>query len=203
MKYSPIVALVGLFAVSACDGVVAPTSGVEYRPELAGTVDHAMCLLGFSASPVVQLVTGHQLVNGTLNGKPATFVLDTGANVSVIHQPYAADFGLTPQRGVTGAAVGLGGGMKATRASVETLQIADVQIRQRHLMIADLSQLESILGRLTRSPIHGIVGQDVLREHRAVIDVARPMLYLRKEKTPPAPVPVERCQGAGDAETDG
>ncbi|MFN3514813.1 MAG: retropepsin-like aspartic protease [Phenylobacterium sp.] len=194
---SALAALLALFAASACDGLAVPTAGVEYRPEQAGTVDHAMCLLGFSAVPVRQLVTGHQLVDGELNGRPASFVLDTGANVSVVHGSHAEEFGLTPQRGITGAAVGLGGALQATRAGVEGLRIGEVDLRQRHVMVADLSQLESSLGRLTRSPIHGIVGQDVLRAHRAVIDVSRPMLYLRQENSAPAPVPAERCQGEG------
>jgi len=200
MKPRRLLALAGVLAVAGCDGLAPPAakSTVEYRPELAGTVDHAMCLLGFTATPLQRLLTGHQLVEGTLNGKPATFVLDTGANVSVVHASHAEAFGLVPQRGVFGAAAGLGGALKATRSSIEGLRLGAIDIRQDHLMVADLSQVERLLGRLSRTPIHGIIGQDVMREHHAVIDVARPMLYMLDTGSAPAPVPAERCTRPAD-----
>lgn len=190
--------ILGAFGLTGCEGVAPPVGrgAVEYRPEQSGTVDHALCLLGFTAAPLQRLVTGHQLVDGRLNGKPATFVLDTGANLTVVHQAYAEAFDLTPQRGVFGAAAGLGGALNASRASIDSLQLDAQDIRQRHVMIADLSQVERLLGRLSRQPIHGIVGQDVMRKHHAVIDVARPMLYLREAGSSPAPVPAERCNRA-------
>lgn len=172
---------------------------MEYRPEMAGTVDHAMCLLGFMATPLRRLPTGHQTVEATLNGKPATFVLDTGANMSVVHAAYAERFGLAPQRGVRGAAAGLGGGGAASRASVEALRLGSVDIGQAHVVLADLSQVEGPLAKLAGRPIHGIIGQDVMGEHGAVIDVSRAMLYLREAGSTPAPVPAERCTAsAGD-----
>ncbi|RAK52616.1 retropepsin-like aspartic protease [Phenylobacterium deserti] len=195
-----ILALFGVLA-AGCDSLSppAPASSVEYRPEQAGTVDHALCLLGFSAVPLSRLVSGHQTVEGQINGKPATFVLDTGANVSVVHAGYAEMFGLSPQRGVAGAAMGLGGGLQASRSAIDALQVGAVSIRQEHLMLADLSQLTTVLGRLSATPIHGIIGQDVMRRQRAVIDVARPMLYLQPAAAEPAPVAAERCTGADGA----
>lgn len=197
-----IAALVaGAIGLAGCDGFASPAGSgdqVDYRPEQSGTVDHALCLLGFSATPLQRLVTGHQLVEGQVNGKRATFLLDTGANATVVHRGHAETFGLVPQRGVFGTAAGLGGTLQASRASVESLRVEDQEIRQSHVMIADLSQVENVLGRLSRQPIHGILGQDVMREHRAVIDVARPMLYLRAAGSDPAPAPAELCTRAGD-----
>ncbi|MFN3521863.1 MAG: aspartyl protease family protein [Phenylobacterium sp.] len=201
MKPRRLLPLLLAAALAGCDGWTPPTpaDGVEYRPEEAGTVDHAMCLLGFVAVPLRRLASGHQLVSGELNGKPATFVLDTGANVSVVDSAYAADFGLTPQRFVGGAAVGVGGGLKVSRSSIEELRLGGVDTRHRHLMLADLSQMVGALGRLSPEPIQGIIGQDLMREHRAVIDVARPMLYLQADDADPAPVPAERCGGQAAA----
>lgn len=197
MKPLNLLAALAVSLTGACDGLAPPTPapGVEYHPELAGTVDHAMCLLGFTAVPIQRLVTGHQLVKGLLNDKPATFVLDTGANVSLVHTGFAEDFGLKPQR-VPAAAIGLGGGQMASRASVATLQLGEVKARQTHVMLADLSSLETALGPLSRDRIDGIIGQDLMREHRAVIDVAKPMLYLQREDVAPSPVPAELCKAA-------
>ena len=198
MKATPLAALACALALSGCDRLAVQRGAqpVEYRPGEAGTVDHAMCLLGFMATPLQRLPTGHQTVEGTLNGKPATFVLDTGANVTVIHAAYAERFGLSPQRGVRGAAAGLGGGGQASRASIDALRLGSVDIGQEHVVLADLSQVQGPLARLAGAPIHGIVGQDVMGEHGAVIDVAKAILYLREAGSTPAPVPAERCTEA-------
>jgi predicted aspartyl protease len=198
VKAARLASLVAVLALAACDSVAPKTDAepVEYRPEMAGTVDHAMCLLGFMATPLRRLPTGHHVVAGTLNGKAATLVLDTGANMSVVHSSYAEQFGLAPQRGVRGAAAGLGGGGNASRSSVEALRLGSVDIGQEHVMLADLSHVEAPLARLSGTPIHGIIGQDVMRDHGAVIDVARGMLYLREAGSTPAPVAAERCTAA-------
>lgn len=193
--------LVLLAALSACEQVGTKTA--EYEPTDAGTVDHAMCLLGFTAVPLRELVTGHHLVEVALNGRKATFVLDTGANRSVLHTPYSAEFGLTEGVAVPGAAVGIGGAMRAKLVSFERLEIGTVTIRESRIMTADLSQLTKLLGPLAGRKIYGLIGQDVMKEHRAVIDVSKPILYLMKADKDPAPVPAERCresaEGSGSA----
>lgn len=186
-------AAAGLLSLAACDQLAAPTARpAAYEPTIAGTVDHALCLLGFSGAPLERLVTGHHLISGELNGRPARFILDTGANATVIHAAHAEAFGLS-DRTRPGVAVGLGGSLRASQAGIESLTLADVPIRQDTIMVADLSQLDGLLGRIGGGVIHGIVGQDVMAEHRAVVDVARPMLHLQAEDADPAPVPAEGC----------
>lgn len=180
-----------LLALAGCRDIVAPRA--DYRPTDAGTVDHALCLLGFTAAPMRSLVTGHHLIEARLNGRPATFIVDTGANISVVHAPLASRYGLTEGTGVASVAVGLGGGMKARQLRLETLALGDVAIRQRRIMAADLSAMTGVLGKLGATEITGIIGQDVLAEHRAVIDVRRPILYLIAADRAPAPVESARC----------
>lgn len=185
-----------LFALlPACEQQIAPGKQVDYDPGAAGTVDHAMCLLGFTAVPLRELSTGHHLVDVTLNGKKATFILDTGANVSVVHAAIARRLGL-PEKGIAAGAFGLGGGMKAQQVKLERLEIGGVPIRGSRIMVSDLTQLVKVLSTLSRSEIAGLIGQDVMKEHRAVVDVARPILYLIPQDKAPSPVPAERCRGS-------
>ena len=183
----------GLLAALAACQQAGPEKKVAYNPEDAGTVDHAMCLLGFAAVPLRELATGHHLVDVTMNGKSATFILDTGANVSVVNDAAARRLGL-PGKGTPAGAFGLGGGMKAQQVTLERLEIAGVAIRRNRIMTSDLAQLVQVLGTVSRGEISGIIGQDVMKEHRAVIDVARPILYLVPEDRDPAPVPAEKCR---------
>lgn len=78
----PLLLLAGA-ALAGCEQVL--TKQAEYRPQEAGSIDQALCLLGFTGIALQELVTGHQVVEARLNGRPATFVVDTGANVSVLN----------------------------------------------------------------------------------------------------------------------
>lgn len=197
MQRTALAALVCLLALAACDQAIAPKA--QYRPERPGTVDNAMCQLGFTAVPLREAVTGHHLVDVTLNGRPATFVLDTGANASVIHAPFAEQFGLTASRGMSGAAVGLGGSMSVGQSRLETLRVGSVEVRQGRIATADLSQLVNVLGRLSNRQVSGILGQDVMKTHHAVIDVAGPILYLMVDPKRPAPVSAAACTAPAEA----
>ena len=193
--------LASLALLAGCQELVTETG--EYRPTQAGTVDHALCLLGFTGVPLTELVTGHQIVTATLNGRLGTFVLDTGANVSVLHAAYADEFGISGEAALPGAAIGLGGSMNARQVSIDSLRLGPVPIRQSRMAVADLSQLTDVLAPLAGgAAIHGIIGHDVMEEHRAVIDVARPILYLIEADEAPAPVPVEQCRSADGAEEE-
>lgn len=184
-------AIAALLAAAACRQGAEPAP--EYRPTEAGTVDHALCLLGFTAVPVREIGTGHHLVEATINGRTGAFVLDTGANMSVIDLSHLGDFGLSPGSGDLGGAIGIGAGGQARRVSIDSFTIGPVDVRQNRIVTSDLGQLLTVLGQSTGTTVNGIIGQDVLGEHRAMIDVARPMLYLMEADRDPAPVPAERC----------
>ncbi|HZG08220.1 MAG TPA: retropepsin-like aspartic protease [Allosphingosinicella sp.] len=206
-RLAPRLAVLAAAALSlgACEQQLQPEKSVEYRPEEVGTVDHAMCLLGFAAVPLRELSSGHHLVDATVNGRKATFILDTGANLSVVHAPEAKGMGL-PEKGQPTGALGLGGGMKAQQVVLERMEIGGIPIRRNRIMTSDLSQLVHVLGQMSRNRIAGIIGQDVMKEHRAVIDVARPILFLIARDQDPAPVDAARCRksgGEGEGDADG
>lgn len=191
-------------ALAGCEAPAPAPPAPDYRPEEAGTVDHALCLLGFTAIPLGEArTTGHHLVTATVNGREGVFILDTGANVSVIDSDHAADFGLSAGRPSPGGAVVLGGPRPARQVAIESLSLGPVSIRQRRMIVTDLGPMGDALAPLAGGAIHGLIGQDVLKEHRAVIDVERPLLYLIEADRDPAPVPAERCRGgAPEAETE-
>ena len=193
-KITPYIVLAILSLLTACQQVMTKTA--DYQPEKAGTVDHALCLLGFTAVPLRELITGHHLVDTKLNGRDATFVVDTGANATVLNTAYAGDFGLSG-RATPGGAIGLGGSLKASQSRIDSLTIGGVPIRQSRIMVSDLSQIARLLEPLSGGrTIHGIIGQDVMKEHRAVIDVAAPILYLIAADEDPAPVAAAQCTAA-------
>ena len=197
VQLAPLLAL-----LLACDFTTAPgaSQSLESRPSEVGTVDHALCLLGYTSVPLRRTsATGHPLVEARLNGRDGLFVLDTGANLSVIDDGHAAEFGLSLEGATRGGGVSMGGAVAAQRVRIESLTLAGVPVRQRRMVIADLGQLSEFMRPLAGGVVHGLIGQDVLIEHRAVIDVRRPMLYLIEEDRDPAPLPAEQCRGAAAA----
>lgn len=189
--HSRLLALSFTVALAGCEQIT--TRQAEYRPGEGGTVDQALCLLGFTAVPLRELITGHHLVDVTLNGRTGTFVLDTGANATVVHAAFAEEFGLPSTGGLPAGAIGVGGGLRARQVRAESFAVGAVPVRQSRIMVADLAQVVRVLGPVAGRRIYGIVGQDVMKEHRAVIDVARPILYLIPADEEPAPVAAEKC----------
>lgn len=193
--------------LTGCDAggspfVASGDAAVEYRPQEAGTVDHALCLLGFAAVPVRNVNPGHQLVEASINGVTGDFVLDTGANVTVIDTSQAGRFRLSgSEQGRLAKAptqfVGATGIARQVR--VDNFVVGAVAIRQRRVLVADLGPLLGALGQASGRVVSGVIGQDVLEEHRAIIDVQRPMLYLIEEDRDPAPVTAERCEAASES----
>ncbi len=193
MKPLVLAAALAAFVPTCTENVPAPEP-VDYDPTEAGTVAHALCLLGYRGVPLRELSTGHHVVEVRLNGRPATFVLDTGANATVLHADHAEDFALSERATARGGAIGIGGPMAARQVRIESFAIGDVPTRQRRIMTTNLSQLTETLAPLAGRPIHGIVGQDVMKEHRAVVDVDGSVVHLQAEDRDPAPVPAERCR---------
>lgn len=189
-----------MILLSACQELATPAPAPEYRPEDSGTVDHALCLLGFDAVPLQEVSSGHHLVEATINGRTGSFVLDTGANVTVIDRRHLEHFGLSATGGLAGMVGGLGGGQQATQVAVDSLSIGDIDIRQQRIVAADLGQLLQVLGQVTGTTVYGLIGQDVMKEHRGIVDVAKPMLYVIAEDRDPAPVPAGECQGRAEAQ---
>lgn len=194
MKALLVSALFAAAAVPTCSRQAPAPKAADYDPTEAGTVAHALCLLGFTPVPLRELSSGHHVVDVRLNGRPATFVVDTGANATVLHAAFAGEFGLGGRPTARGGATGIGGSMAAEQVRIESFALGPVETRHRRMMTTNLGQLTQLLTPLSRGPIHGIVGQDVMKEHRAVVDVDARVLHLLAEDRDPAPAPAERCR---------
>ena len=145
----------------------------------AQSAAEAICALGHSSIPLQTLPTGHHLVDVTVNGKVAKFIVDTGAGRTIIHGAYIDTFGLRALSGQQGLAVGAGGATAVNQVSVSDLAIAGTRTSLKRLFAVDLSHAVKALDPIVGSPVHGIIGQDVMQAQHAIIDVQQERLYLK------------------------
>jgi predicted aspartyl protease len=186
MKIITIIAAAA--ALSACTGE--GLSGVAPAPNVA----EAMCRMGFDAIKMRSLMSGHHIVDATLNGKPATFAVDTGAGMSVLNTPHGASFLGKATSTASGIAIGATGQTSLAQYPVQELTIGGTKTGLKHIVAVDIGTVAKALEGFAGKPVHGIIGQDVMRAQHAVVDVQQSILYLRPVEGAVAARPAAECR---------
>ena len=94
------------------------------------------------------------IVQGTLNGKKAYMLIDTGASAGIIDKPAVKKYGLSENKNHSVNMVGAGGAFKAYLC-LTPLVIAQKQMYQ--FVIADLSSVVKSIKQQTGIEIAGII----------------------------------------------
>lgn len=156
------------------------TNALANCHEKHSELDRFLAGKGYSKLCYSKLPTKHAVIEVTLNGKKSHFILDSGANVSVVHQEALPKFRLIPTKTIDhSSATGIGGNVNTQTFSVESLKIKDLAIEHDVIVGMDLSHVVTALGSLTTKTIDGVIGQDILSKHQAIIDVASGTIYLK------------------------
>lgn len=169
--------LVAAFVVLACRA--GPPPGSPQVPELS--LDTTLTASGYLAVPLVKTSSGQLLVKSEINGVPAMLVLDSGASVTVLDLSARQTFSLSNLEASSIPAFGVGTVSTAAIASVGTLVIGPLHFEDRPTLLVDLGQLTKVMGLMSGQHVHGVLGQDVLETHDAIIDFRRRVLYLRPQ----------------------
>lgn len=134
---------------------------------------------------IVELESGdfHTIVNGSIAGHKARFVLDTGASRSCVDKDYAQailpDLYSEKHDGVT---AGIGG----DDFDVRIADLPDFKLGRFHLThyvrvaLLDFSYINQAYHTLHKAPIQMILGNDFFVEHQAVIDYKQGYLFFEK-----------------------
>jgi len=172
MKCRAIVMLFGMFLTS---NALANCSTNDLS-----SLDRFLSKKGFSKFCYQKLSSQHAIVNVSINGKQSHFVLDSGASVSVVNNDELIKFRLIPTSQIDNAqATGLGGHVNAQSFNVDSLKIQNFKTNTTHIFAMDLSHVVNALNSISSVPIAGVIGQDILVAHEAIIDIASNTLYLK------------------------
>ena len=133
-----------------------------------------------SIVPFTREKTGHITVVARLSGKPARFLVDTGAGGTCIHSGLLEKYKLaTASKSKKGGGVGTST-MKLMIVSSHDLSVEGIDLSPFKLIALDLSHVVSGLAKAKVDGVVGVIGADILYRRRAIIDYARSILLLSR-----------------------
>ncbi|MBQ4803319.1 clan AA aspartic protease [Aquimarina sp. MMG015] len=128
---------------------------------------------------LVYTKTNHFEVKAKLNGIEGNFILDTGASNSCVGFDAVEKFNLFAQDSDVKAA-GAGATDMVTQLSKKnTLQLGKWSKNNVSLVLFDLTHVNTALTAHQAEPVDGIIGADILKKGKAVIDYERKCVYLK------------------------
>lgn len=123
--------------------------------------------------------TNHFEIIAKINGLKGLFILDTGASSSCIGFDVIEKFKLETQESKI-KATGAGSSNMDTKLSKNNkIKLGKWTFDKLALVIFDLSHVNSALIEHNSKPVDGIIGADILKKGKAVIDYQKKYLYLK------------------------
>jgi hypothetical protein len=127
-----------------------------------------------------KIATNHLELKGRINGIKGRFILDTGASNSCVGLDMIDYFNLDAQESETKAAGAGATDMETQQSDNNLLKIGDWRTSKCHLVLFNLSHVNTALTQHNADKVHGIIGADILRKGKAIIDYSNNILYLKK-----------------------
>ncbi|MEP6955198.1 MAG: aspartyl protease family protein [Chthoniobacterales bacterium] len=132
-------------------------------------------LPGYSGVQMRRGPQNHLLVAVQVNGRPATFLVDTGSDLSFFRIDRAATFALIASGDQT-----FRRGRAFPRAQASSLAIGGVELGATAMALADASQFRGT-APAAQGSVDGVIGLDLLGKHKAVINCHTRQLFLRRD----------------------
>lgn len=123
-------------------------------------------------SPLTGTRVGNYLeFDVAVNGKPARFILDTGAGINVLHPDAAKRLGIEGGRPIR--ANGVGGSVDARLVELDSFKLAGFELAKSPAAVIPLPEILET---------DGLIGYTVLQRYVAIIDFEKGMLTLAEPR---------------------
>jgi predicted aspartyl protease len=113
-----------------------------------------------------------------LNGKPAYFLIDTGASFTVLNSKSAKSFGFDVLERKGLQTTGFGGSTSAVQITIG----ADIEFKNKKLSMGflaqDLTKMIRLIQSSTKVRIVGIIGTDLLKRYGCRVDFGNKLLVF-------------------------
>ncbi len=129
-----------------------------------------------------KIATNHLELKAKINGVKGRFILDTGASNSCVGLDMIDHFNLYAEESETKAAGAGASDMETQQSENNLLKIGDWKTNKCHLILFNLSHVNTALTQHNANKVHGIIGADILLKGKAFIDYSNKTLYLKRAK---------------------
>ncbi|WP_024772264.1 retropepsin-like aspartic protease [Aquimarina macrocephali] len=123
--------------------------------------------------------TNHFEVKAVLNGVEGNFIVDTGASNSCVGFEAVDKFSLFAQDSDVKAAGAGATDMLTQLSQKNAIQIGSWSRKRISLVLFDLNHVNAALIAHHAEPVDGIIGADILKRGKAIIDYEKKCLYLK------------------------
>jgi len=124
-------------------------------------------------------VTNHFEVEATINETKGRFILDTGASNTCIGTDKVDFFNLTSEISEIKAAGAGATDMETLISTNNTIQLGAWKKQRQKIVLFDLVHVNQALTHHEAQAIDGIIGADLLKKGKAIIDYNKKVLYLK------------------------
>lgn len=122
--------------------------------------------------------TGHILIKGKINGKSGVFIVDTGAAISCVGTYYAPYFQLKMRKSRFEIRAITDVPMPAEISKKNIFELGKWRIDQASFLTIDLDTVNQTFSTVNQDAVQGIIGNDVLKKYKAVIDYENKSIFL-------------------------
>lgn len=135
---------------------------------------------GYSKIKLKLAKTNHFEIKASINGIKGLFILDTGATSSCVGFNSIDTFKLQAEASKIKASGAGATDMDTQVAKKNNIKIGSWKKNNFALILFNLTHVNKALVSHNSQPVHGIIGADILKKAKAVIDYEKKYLYLKK-----------------------
>ncbi|WP_405410662.1 retropepsin-like aspartic protease [Maribacter sp. Asnod1-A12] len=132
--------------------------------------------------PLVLTATDHFEINAEINAVEGRFILDTGASNTCIGMNRIEHFKLISEESIIKAAGAGATNMETLVSKENTIDINSWKYNKLEIVLFDLKHVNEALTAHNAEPVDGIIGADILKKSKAIIDYSKKCIYLKKKK---------------------
>ncbi|RNC87892.1 MAG: acid protease [Winogradskyella sp.] len=143
------------------------------------TLKDFLTIKGYSKVKLKLTKTNHFEIKALINGVKGRFILDTGASSSCVGFEAIDQFNLKVEDSEI-KAVGAGASDMATKLSkYNTIKIGKWQKGRVAIVLFNLTHVNQGLANHNANKVDGIIGADILKKAKGIIDYDKKYLYLK------------------------
>ncbi len=131
---------------------------------------------------MVLTATDHFEIKAEINSIKGRFILDTGASNTCIGMDRIEHFSLVSQESKIKAAGAGATNMETLISKKNVIALRSWQFKKLKIVLFDLKHVNEALIAHNAEPVDGIIGADILKKSKAIIDYDNKCLYLKNKK---------------------